>query len=56
MNRPDAPTPEEIKDLFLEFPPPEEKTFEIALVLGGTVSAGACTAGALNFLFEALDC
>jgi len=30
-------------------------TFEIALVLGGTVSAGAYTAGALDFLIEALD-
>jgi hypothetical protein len=29
--------------------------FEIALVLGGTVSAGAYTAGVLDFLFEALD-
>jgi len=30
-------------------------TFEIALVLGGTVSAGAYTAGVLDFLIEALD-
>jgi len=29
--------------------------FEIALVLGGTVSVGAYTAGVLDFLFEALD-
>jgi hypothetical protein len=30
-------------------------TFEIGLVLGGTVSAGAYTAGALDFLLEALE-
>jgi hypothetical protein len=30
-------------------------TFELALVLGGTVSAGAYTAGVLDFLVEALD-
>ena len=30
-------------------------TFEIALVLAGAVSAGAYTAGVMDFLFEALD-
>lgn len=35
--------------------PVPPNTFEIALVLGGTVSAGAYTAGALDFLIEALD-
>src|SRR6516165_4552463 len=30
--------------------------YEFALVLGGTVSAGAYTAGAIDFLIEALDC
>ena len=30
-------------------------SFEIALVLGGTVSSGAYTAGVLDFLVEALD-
>lgn len=30
-------------------------TFELALVLGGTVSSGAYTAGAIDFLIEALD-
>lgn len=30
-------------------------TFEVGLILGGTVSAGAYTAGALDFLFEALE-
>jgi hypothetical protein len=34
-------------------PPPN--TFEFALVLGGTVSAGAYTAGVIDFLIEALD-
>jgi hypothetical protein len=36
-------------------PPPPDNTFEIGLVLGGTVSAGAYTAGVLDFLTEALD-
>ncbi|MDR3418449.1 MAG: patatin-like phospholipase family protein [Nevskia sp.] len=35
--------------------PPPAGTFEMGLVLGGTVSAGAYTAGALDFLFQALD-
>ncbi|MBC7905675.1 MAG: patatin-like phospholipase family protein [Rhodospirillaceae bacterium] len=30
-------------------------TFELALVMGGTVSAGAYTAGVVDFLFQALD-
>jgi len=50
-----ALTDSEIKEWFNspgEVPP---NTFEIALVLGGTVSAGAYTAGALDFLIEALD-
>ena len=34
---------------------PDEKTFEIGLVLAGAVSAGAYTAGVLDFMFEALD-
>jgi hypothetical protein len=33
----------------------QEKTYEFALTLGGTVSAGAYTAGVLDFVFEALD-
>ena len=36
-------------------PKPEANTFEIGLVLAGAVSAGAYTAGVLDFLFEALD-
>ena len=34
---------------------PEDGTFEIGLVLAGAVSAGAYTAGVMDFLFEALD-
>lgn len=47
--------PAEIKKWFdsPEAVPPN--TFEFALVLGGTVSAGSYTAGALDFLIEALD-
>lgn len=33
----------------------DSNTFGLALVLGGTVSAGAFTAGVLDFLMEALD-
>ncbi|MFZ6679647.1 patatin-like phospholipase family protein [Undibacterium sp. Tian12W] len=36
-------------------PGPAAHTFELALVLGGTVSAGCYTAGVLDFLIEALD-
>src|SRR5512141_3093396 len=36
-------------------PDPAQGVFEIALSLGGTVSAGAYTAGVLDFLVEALD-
>lgn len=39
----------------LHTPAPQDDTFEIGLVLGGTVSAGAYTAGVLDFLIEALD-
>jgi hypothetical protein len=34
---------------------PATGTFELGLVLGGTVSAGAYTAGALDYLLEALE-
>jgi hypothetical protein len=34
---------------------PAPKTFELGLVMAGAVSAGAYTAGVLDFLFEALD-
>jgi hypothetical protein len=36
-------------------PAPPPGVFEIGLVLGGSVSAGAFTAGALDFLLEALE-
>jgi predicted acylesterase/phospholipase RssA len=49
-------TQDQIKELFIQVPPPDPNTFEFALVLGGTVSAGAYTAGAVDFLIEALDC
>ena len=54
-----APIPsrdEVLSALTLNAPPPPPHTFEIALVMGGTVSAGAYTAGAADFLIEALDC
>jgi hypothetical protein len=38
-----------------ELPQVPPRTFELALVLGGTVSAGAYTAGALELLVQALD-
>jgi Resolvase, N terminal domain len=45
-----------LEELFpLRRPPPEGGYFEIGLVLGGTVSAGAYTAGALDFLLQALE-
>ena len=50
------PDPQLVEKWFLRNPPVEPRTFELALVLGGTVSAGAYTAGALDFLIEALDC
>jgi hypothetical protein len=40
---------------FFQAPPLLDGEFEIALVLGGTVSVGTFTAGVLDFLFEALD-
>src|SRR5271165_1609835 len=41
--------------LFTDPPPVAPQTFELGLVLGGTVSAGAYTAGALDLLVQALD-
>src|SRR5438045_5263053 len=46
----------EIQKWFIDVPAVEPGVFEFALVLGGTVSAGAYTAGAVDFLIEALDC
>ncbi len=37
-------------------PDPPRGTFEIGLVMAGAVSAGAYTAGVVDFLIEALDC
>src|SRR5580704_15063451 len=50
------PDPAEVQKWFLDNPKVPDQTFELALVLGGTVSAGAYAAGALDFLIEALDC
>jgi hypothetical protein len=57
MNKPDPLT---VKQLRRWFPLRrralnQKNTYEFALTLGGTVSAGAYTAGVLDFLFEALD-
>lgn len=38
-----------------DIPLPDDGTFELGLVLGGTVSAGAYSAGVIDFLIEALD-
>jgi hypothetical protein len=51
---PGQPTPENMA-LFGPPPPVPQQTFELGLVLGGTVSAGAYTAGALDLLIQALD-
>ncbi|HTY67705.1 MAG TPA: hypothetical protein VMH36_13715 [Alphaproteobacteria bacterium] len=49
-------TGEEILRLFpAQTPPLPPNTFELGLIMGGTVSAGAYTAGAIDFLIEALD-
>ena len=50
-----APPPGFARYFPLERPPPPPRTFELGLVLGGTVSAGAYTAGALDALVELLD-
>ena len=33
----------------------EDRTFELGVVMAGAISAGAYTAGVMDFLFEALD-
>ena len=61
--RPSRPIPEHAEELRKplwrwypeERPAPASDTFEIGLVLAGAVSAGAYTAGVMDFLFEALD-
>jgi hypothetical protein len=50
------PDAAQIKRWFLDVPDLEPGVFEFALVLGETVSAGSYTAGAVDFLIEALDC
>ena len=47
----------ELRELFPEeqLPFPPDGVFEVGLVLAGTVSAGAYTAGVLDLLIEALD-
>ncbi|MFZ6733645.1 patatin-like phospholipase family protein [Undibacterium sp. Ji42W] len=47
--------PEVARIFPLTQPAPAPHTFELALVLGGTVSAGCYTAGVLDFLVESLD-
>ncbi len=50
------PTEKDINNWFIDVPAVGPGAFEFALVLGGTASAGAYTAGAVDFLIEALDC
>ena len=53
---PPKPTAEHLNGMFPpKNTPPPAGTFEIGLVLAGTVSAGAYTAGVIDFLTEALD-
>src|ERR1700746_1104154 len=47
--------PIDVRKWFIDQPQPPEHTYELALVLGGTVAAGCYTAGALDFMIEALD-
>jgi len=57
MSNPAPIPPDELKRLFpLARPDPiREKSYEFALTLAGTVSAGAYTAGVLDYILEALD-
>jgi len=55
MPFPQPLTAAQITQYFGATPAPPDGTFELALVLGGTVSAGAYTAGVLDFLIEALE-
>lgn len=54
-NGPAMPGPQGKPDEYFEPTTLEGEEFEIALVLGGTVSVGSYTAGVLDFLIEALD-
>jgi hypothetical protein len=55
--QPPRPGPDELARLFpARIPLPADKTeFQLGLIMGGTVSAGAYTAGVTDFLIEALD-
>ena len=57
MSAPNPPDPRRIAELFPPVIPDaaDRQTFELGLVLGGTVSVGAYTAGALDFLLQALE-
>ena len=54
---PPIATEADLKSMFpLSNAAPAADVFELGLVLGGTVSSGAFTAGVLDYLIEALDC
>jgi hypothetical protein len=56
MTHPPKLTRQQLRDYFPAVRPRlKERTFELGLVLAGTVSAGAYTAGVLDYLLEALD-
>ena len=50
---------DQVGDIWRRYPDdregPDTGTFEFGLVLAGAVSAGACTAGVMDFLFQVLD-
>lgn len=55
-NYPPELTPEQLREYFpYKRPLLKDGVFELGLVLGGTGSAGAYTAGVLDYLLEALD-
>src|SRR5262249_22238075 len=54
-NPPDLSQDELLRLFPLERPPIKDGAFELGLVLAGTSSAGAYTAGVLDYLLEALD-
>ena len=57
MPIPPVADPARLAQLFPNVAPdnPDPQSFELGLVLGGTVSVGAFTAGALDFLLQALE-
>ena len=52
---PSSPSRQDLQNWYPKSRKSECGAFEIALVLAGAVSAGAYTAGVMDFLFEALD-